>query len=448
MEDSRNAIGQRQLPWLILSKTGVLSNDEANTLEHLGKLVLKEDYEQISKEVNSYASICLSLLTKVTRDDTIKYLLNLILELLSHCKEFQEALFELRTTVDDDELPYQPFLNYLHNNDEEIKLLAIYNLAILYLIDSDNKSDKQDGLLKLCDSLFSDLIMSTNLNLQHISIQVLSELLTVRNYREIFWVRNNKYIPPLIHLLKNKRSPLQVQYLTLLSLWLLSFNKTIVNSLPLQHNGLIKILITISKDSIKEKIVRLSVAILLNLVECKPVIKMLLLNDSLPVVKNLNNRKWADEELVADLAKLLDILNDNYEKLTSFDEYLLELDSGVMTWSPPHKSKEFWNNYSGRFKQDNYKLFKQLISLMNKIIDDSNSENSNLTADQVQNNNKVLAVICNDIYQIISNVPEALPVLNSIDNSKAKIMGLMTAKDSNLRYEALKTTQILVAHAI
>lgn len=240
----------------------------------------------------------------------------------------------------------------------------------------------------------------------------------------------------------------------MLSLWLLSFNERISFELPINYNSLIKILINISKDSIKEKIVRLAVAILLNFIngnnyqnERVKIIKILLLNDSLPIIKNLNDRKWADEELIEDLGNILEILNENFEKLTSFDEYLIELDSGSLSWSPPHRSKEFWTNYAYKFKEKNYKLFKQLISLLNKIITE-NSNNKNLTDDQEKNLNKVLSVICNDICQIITYVPEALPILSKLDNTKAKIMGLMTSKDVNLRYEALKTTQALVAHSI
>lgn len=436
----------------MLIKTGLLTNDEASRLEFLGKSVSSKHFDKIVPEIDLYTTTALSLLSKITRDDIIKYLLNLILDLLHNSKEFQDTLLDLNQV--DPSLPYQPFLNHLNSNDEEIKLLVISNLSTLYLIKPLDSNSNKDGLLKLFDVLFSDLINSSNLNLQNISIQILSELLSIKDYRAVFWLKNNKFIPPLINLLKNKKSSLQVQYLTLLSLWLLSFNERISFELPINYNSLIKILINISKDSIKEKIVRLAVAILLNFIngnnyqnERVKIIKILLLNDSLPIIKNLNDRKWADEELIEDLGNILEILNENFEKLTSFDEYLIELDSGSLSWSPPHRSKEFWTNYAYKFKEKNYKLFKQLISLLNKIITE-NSNNKNLTDDQEKNLNKVLSVICNDICQIITYVPEALPILSKLDNTKAKIMGLMTSKDVNLRYEALKTTQALVAHSI
>ncbi|GMM37893.1 H(+)-transporting V1 sector ATPase subunit H [Saccharomycopsis crataegensis] len=452
LDDSRNAIRQRVIPWFALIKSGLLTNDEANRLEFLGRVTTEKDFGKIIPEIDLYTTTAFSLLSKITRDDIIKYLLNLILDLMTNLKEFQESLLSLNDV--DTSLPYQTFLNHLNSNDEDIKLLVINNLAVLYLLKPITTNENKDGLLKLFDVLFSELINSSNLNLQNISVQVLSELLTIKNHRNIFWLKNNKFIPPLINLLKNKKSSLQVQYLTLLSLWLLSFNDKISTELPMNYNNLIKILVNISKDSIKEKIVRLSISILVNFIngngyeqERIKVIKILLLNDSLSIIKNLNDRKWADQELIEDLAKMLEILNENYEKLTSFDEYLLELDSGVMTWSPPHRSKEFWSNYASKFKDQNYKLFKQLIALLNKIITE-NTNNKNLTNDQEKNLNKILSVICNDICQIITYVPEALAVLSKLDDSKAKIMELMTSKDVNLRYEALKTTQVLVAHAI
>lgn len=451
LDDLRNAVRQRVVPWLVLVKSGLLTNDEASRLEFLGKAVASQDWSSIIPELDLYTETAFSLLGKILRDDVINYLLNLILDLLCALPEFQESVLKL--ALIDAALPHQPLLSHLNLSNEESKLLVVYNLSVLYLL-LPVKDLQTEGLSRLFEVLFADLVNLSNTNLQNILVQFLSELLTVKGHRVVFWEKNRKFIPPLINLLKNKKSLLQVQYLTLLSLWLLSFNERISVELPLVHNNLVKILVGIAKDSIKEKIVRLAVLILLNFVggaghasERVKIVKLLLLNDGLPIIKNLNNRKWADAELIEDLAKILEILNDNYEKLTSFDEYLLELDSGVLTWSPPHRLKEFWENYGYKFKEHNYKLFKELIALMNKILVDTH-ENSNITDNQERTYNKILAVICNDICQIITYVPEALYVLNKADGSKAKIMGLMSSKDVNLRYEALKTTQALVAHAI
>lgn len=445
MDDSRNAIRQRLIPWDGFVRSGLLSSDEASRLSELGKYVGNKNYDQIEENIDLYTTTALNVLSKITRDDIIKYLLNLIIELLHNLDGFKDTLLKLKSV--DASLPFQLFLVHLNSSDEEIKLLSVYNLVVLY---KDNQGGKE-GILKLYNILLNDLINSSNANLQSIAIQCLAELLASKHHRTLFWVNHTKYVPYLVNLLSNKKSSLQVQYLTLLSLWLLSFNSDISYELALNYQGLIKLLINIAKDSIKEKIVRLAVSILLNFIRRNEIrrlkiIKIVLLNDGLPIINNLNDRKWADEELISDLSSIQEILNENFEKLTSFDEYLIELDSGNLSWSPPHRSKEFWMNYNYKFKENNYRIFKQLINLLNKIL--ASSANENLTAEQEKNNNKVLSVICNDICQIITYIPESLVILNKTGNAKSKIMELMTSKDVNLRYEALKTTQVLVSHSI
>lgn len=72
----------------------------------------------------------------------------------------------------------------------------------------------------------------------------------------------------------------------------------------------------------------------------------------LPFVTSLQSRKWSDEEVVEDLEYLKTELSTRLENLTTYDEYVSELESGHLVWSPPHESEEFWKENGMRIGQE------------------------------------------------------------------------------------------------
>ena len=187
---------------------------------------------------------------------------------------------------------------------------------------------------------------------------------------------NFKPINSLIEKLAKTPIPLiTASYNVLLVVWVLSYTAPINRSLIHNFPQLVGNLLSIAKDSIKLKIVRVAVAILKNFVDITissqeqfKVIKVLLFSDALNTVNTLKERKFAsngsDEELSNDLNYLYDNLQEIVtQKLTSFDEYLTELENPkLISWaSPTHKSTEFWLENSGKFKDSNYKLVKRIL---------------------------------------------------------------------------------------
>ncbi|ODV61526.1 H(+)-transporting V1 sector ATPase subunit H [Ascoidea rubescens DSM 1968] len=545
LDDICQSIKQRPVYWERLIRANIVSEEDATRMKILEKQSTDEKISAVLSDLDLYSTTILNLLSVSNRPDILKYLLILILELITKVPNVQFLNNLLDLNKIDNNLPFDPFLKNLKNlstfnNDKDsIQLLSVYNLSLIFLQystvigNTDNQAKEKhfsfnnDSLISLFDHLNS-LVQSSNSNYRTIAVQCISELLSIKSYRSVFWSKNSHYIPSLISLLtpysKKKlfssslsnptpqsnsqsqspnlsssdhsnqpqsnpssasptpsptpslsasnpsvsssstlifRNDLQTQYKALLSLWLLSFNPSYAVDLVLNNKNLLKTLITISNDSIKEKIVRLSISILLNFINTtndlnnnytnKPLIakkkkitKILLLNDSLPIITNLNQRKWSDEELIDDLNNLLEILNNSYQNLTTFDEYIIELDSMEFNWSPPHKNKEFWINYINNFKLNDWKLFKRLMNLFNSTL--SNLIIYNNDSEKLKTLNKTLAVICNDISNVINLLPESMVILNNL-GSKQKIMSLMNSSDINLRYEALKTTQVLVAHS-
>ena len=50
--------------------------------------------------------------------------------------------------------------------------------------------------------------------------------------------------------------------------------------------------------------------------------------------------------------------------MSSYDEYMNEVKTGRLEWSPVHTSEKFWRENSEKLNERNYELLKMLISLL------------------------------------------------------------------------------------
>jgi len=78
----------------------------------------------------------------------------------------------------------------------------------------------------------------------------------------------------------------------------------------------------------------------------------------LPYVRSLATRKLSDEELVEDVQFLKEELGEKFESLTTYDEYVSELKSGHLSWSPVHDSDSFWKENVIKLNDKDYEQVK------------------------------------------------------------------------------------------
>lgn len=392
---------------------------------------------------------------KLNKEDVVKNVLALTSDLLEKSnKEDSSNLISsfLATSKLDGALPYLAFLKHLQSKDDIIKILSAYNLTILLVNSKEDKLDQE-----IIISVFETLSSFTETNYQIVSIQLLQELLIIKKFKLIYeknnFNENFKFLSNLIGLASKSPNSisLQLSYNTLLVTWILSFSASTNYKIIHNYPELIGNLLILSKDSIKLKIVRNSIAILRNFIEIRQgnsnekfkIIKILLFHDALSTINILKERKFAsngsDEELSSDLAFLFDELNDVVtNKLSSFEEYLTELENpNLISWSSPtHKSTQFWAENSGKFKDSNWKLLKKILEILD-------SKNTTIP---------IKIILLSDLQNLIKNLGQDL--INFIRTEKSShykllIMGFLenNTKDNELKYEALKTVQLLVGHA-
>lgn len=419
MDESHNNIRQRPIPWEGYIRANILSVEDGTMIKALEKLSSEKKLTVIKKSEDKYSSVFIKLLDSISRDDVRKYLLCSLADLVEEDKEFGQVVLK-----NNEGNLWQVFLKCLDTDNEVQLTLTIKNIVLFLILTPKSETAVVSTLI---DTIDKKLASKNDLNLQEFSIQAYVLLFKHnKTYRQLF-DKNPAYSNTLITILKGSSSNLQLQYTTLLVVWLLSF--TIV---PIPLNDLVPLFFDIIKVSVKEKIVRISISTLVNLSDRNSrVLEIMLVNDGLTLINTLNDRKWSDEELIEDLSTLKTRLNDLEAKLSTIDHYLLEINSNNLSWSPVHESEFFWTENKDAFKDKDWSLLKKLTSLL--LNNENDADESN-------------AIILNDIYNIINQLPESIIVLTKIPGVKLKIMELMQSSNSKVKFNALKTTQVFISN--
>lgn len=141
------------------------------------------------------------------------------------------------------------------------------------------------------------------------------------------------------------------------------------------------------------------------------------------LLENLNSRHLTDTDLLEDLEALKVMLDEYTKTKTTFDEYVAEVNSGHLRWSPPHRSTVFWaENARKILDYQNGEIAKKLAEIMSQPWD---------------NDKQVLAIACNDIGCLVKEVPEKRYQLERV-GLKTRVMELMQSEDENVRWESLR----------
>eukprot|EP01113_Clastostelium_recurvatum_P038042 TRINITY_DN562_c0_g1_i2.p2 TRINITY_DN562_c0_g1~~TRINITY_DN562_c0_g1_i2.p2 ORF type:complete len:220 (+),score=78.70 TRINITY_DN562_c0_g1_i2:823-1482(+) len=180
----------------------------------------------------------------------------------------------------------------------------------------------------------------------------------------------------------------------------------------------------------KEKIVRLCLSTLRNLLD-KPRNNEQMIDAGLMRMLNiLSNKKWGDEDIIDDLKTLNESLAKNIVVMSSFDTYKKEILSGRLEWSPVHKSDRFWRENNGKLEDNDY----QLLLMLKDILTSGGAGNP-------QN----LAIACFDLGEFARYHPRGRVVLQRLD-IKMEIMRLMTHENPEVKKEALYAIQKMMVH--
>ena len=223
----------------------------------------------------------------------------------------------------------------------------------------------------------------------------------------------------------------QVQYQVMTCLWLFSFMDDLGADLQRTY-GVAEMVVNLLKSTMKEKVVRVCLALLRNMMtKARSAVVTPLIGLKVPqVIDNLVQRKWSDDEVKDDLTWLQSELQSIIQQLSTWDEYLSEVKSGKLEWSPPHLNESFWKQFASRASDKE----GELIKLLNLILNTSSDAPS-------------LAIACHDLTKLLKYNPTTTKKWVRMTGAKVRVMELMGSEDQDVKYHALVCTQAYMQHA-
>lgn len=389
----------------------------------------------------SYVRVFVRVLRDIFKEDTVEYVLALIDEMLA-ANPKRARLFHDSALADED--TYEPFLRLLWKGNWFIQEKSCKILALIVSVRPKSQNgtvsngeasngkkslttidDVLIGLVKwLCEQLKKP---SHPIRGVPTAINCLATLLKEPVVRSSFVQADGvKLLVPLISPASTQQS-IQLLYETCLCIWLLSYYEPAIEYLATSRT--LPRLIDVVKSSTKEKVVRVVVLTLKNLMS-KGTLGAQMVDLQLPqVVQSLKAQAWSDEDLLEALNSLEEGLKDNIKKLSSFDKYKQEVLLGHLDWSPMHKDPIFWRENITNFEESDFQILRVLIT----ILDTSNDPRS-------------LAVACFDLSQFIQIHPAGRIIVTDL-KAKERVMKLMNHENAEVTKNALLCIQRLLLGA-
>lgn len=421
LQQQAGEIRSRTINWASYMQSQMISNEDYECIRSLDTSKAAYLQSNPAQAVKTF----LNLLAHVSKDSTIQYILVMIDDMLQEDRTRVEIFHEYAAKRK--ECVWGPFLNLLNRQDGFIVNMSSRILAKLACWGRElmPSSDLNFYLQFLKDQL----TVHSNEYIQSVG-RCLQMMLRIDEYRFAFVSVDG--ISTLISILSS-RVNFQVQYQLIFCLWVLTFNPLLATKM--NKFSVIPILADILNDCAKEKVTRIILAVFRNLIE-KPQDSQVAKEHCIAMVQCkvlkqlsiLEQRRFDDEDITADVEFLAEKLHNSVQDLSSFDEYATELRSARLEWSPVHKSAKFWRENAQRLNEKNYELLRILVHLL-----------------ETSRDTIILSVACYDIGEYVRHYPRGKHVLEQL-NGKQMVMQLLGHDDPNVRYEALLAVQKLMVH--
>ncbi|KAI1387094.1 ARM repeat-containing protein [Hypoxylon trugodes] len=453
----QNNIRQRPIPWDGAARAGTITEAQLAKIRAVDKVKREQRKQVVESDLDGYRILFVGepgtpgvLESARNRSDVVQYILVLLSDLLEGVPGLAKALVK-------DSDPYQHFLPLLlarsNNSEDPIPLLTSTVLATL-MANSRDESQAAEHALPLVLSYLCGLVKTSNdAGLQDIAVTEYSSLLYGQSSRQLFWKQRSETVAPLVDILRKAAGVgsessaslwsgnattrsggfeglsggvgLQLLYHVLLVLWQLSFEAEDIGDDLNDEYDIILLYTQLLRLSPKEKTTRLLLSTLSNLLEANPstLLPTAVLARLPALLQNVSGRHLTDPDLQEDLERLKETLEEYQKTKTTFDEYVAEVQSGHLRWSPPHRHQVFWTENARKILEfENGEIPRKLADIMKK---------------PWENDKAVLAIACNDVGSLVKEVPEKRYQLEKL-GLKTRIMELMQDSDENVRWESLR----------
>ncbi|KAF9598005.1 hypothetical protein IFM89_023577 [Coptis chinensis] len=425
---------KREIPWETYMSTKLIDGTCLQLLRRYDNKSESYRVALLDEDGAAYVRVFVKILRDIFKEETVEYVLALIDEMLTANPKRARLFHEI------DEDIYEPFLRLLWKDnwfiqERSCKILSLIVSARPKAKDRNSvngEASHSNNKLTTVDDVLSGLVgwICSQLNKPShptrgipTAISCLATLLKEPKVRSLFVKADGvKMLVPLILPASNQQS-IQLLYETCLSIWLLSYYEPAIEYLATSRT--LPRLVEVVKGSTKEKVVRVVVLTLKNLLP-KGTFGAQMVDVGLPqIIQNLKAQAWTDEDLLEALNQLEEVMRDNVKKLSSFDKYKQEVLLGHLDWSPIHKDPNFWRENISNFEENDFQILRVLVTIL-----------------ETSTEPRVLAVACYDLSQFIQYHPAGRIIATDL-KVKERVMQLMNHENVEVTKNALLCIQRL-----
>ncbi|KAL8122207.1 hypothetical protein AgCh_018814 [Apium graveolens] len=378
-ELTTDQILKRDIPWETYMSTKLISGTGLQLIKRYDKKPQNSKAQLLDKDGPAYVRVFVTILQEIFKEDTVEYVLALIDEMLAE-NPARARLFHDKSVGS---AAYEPFLRLLWKGswfiqEKSCNILTLIISARLKAQDaaimngeaSDSKkklNTVEEVLRGLVDWICAELKQPSHPSCSiPTAMSCLAKLLKEPYVRSSFVQADGvKLLVPLISPASTQQS-MQLLYETCLCIWLLSFYEPAIDYLATSRS--LQRLIEVVKGSTKEKVVRVIVLTLKNLLSKGTFGAQMVDLGLLQVVQNLKAQAWSDEDLLEALNQLDEGLKEKIKKLSSFDKYKQEVLLGQLDWSPMHKDSIFWRDNITNFEENDFQVVLVHLLHLNNFI--------------------------------------------------------------------------------
>ncbi|XP_052305581.1 V-type proton ATPase subunit H isoform X2 [Populus trichocarpa] len=361
---------KRDIPWETYMVTKLISGTDLQLLRRYDNRPESYRAQLLDDDGPAYVQVFVTILIDIFKEETVEYVLALIDEMLT-ANPKRARLFHDKSLANDGS--YEPFFRLLWKGnwfiqEKSCKILALIVSARPKTQDdllSNGEASNSKSKITCVDDVLKGLVEWFCAQLKKPSnpsrsiptaISCLATLLKEPVVRSLFVQGDGvKLLIPLICPASTQQS-IQLLYETCLCVWLLSYYEPAIKYLATSRS--LPRLVDVVKSSTKEKVVRVVVLTLRNLLS-KGTFGAQMVDLGLPqIVQNLKAQAWSDEDLLEALNQIEEGVKDNIKKLSSFDKYKQEVLLGHLDWSPMHKNPAFWCENFTNFEENDFQEIK------------------------------------------------------------------------------------------
>uniref|UniRef100_A0A0R0KZD7 V-type proton ATPase subunit H n=1 Tax=Glycine max TaxID=3847 RepID=A0A0R0KZD7_SOYBN len=424
---------RRDIPWETYMSTKLISGTSLQLLRRYDHRPESHRAQLLDDDGPSYVRVFVRVLRDIFKEDTVEYVLALIDEMLA-ANPKRARLFHDSALADEDTYELLWKGNWFIQ-EKSCKILALVvsvrpknqNGVVSNGEASNGKKpfttidDVLIGLVKwLCEQLKKP---SHPIRGVPTAINCLATLLKEPVVRSSFVQADGvKLLVPLISPASTQQS-IQLLYETCLCIWLLSYYEPAIEYLATSRT--LPRLIDVVRSSTKEKVVRVVVLTLKNLMSKGTLGAQMVDLQLAQVVLSLKAQAWSDEDLLEALNSLEEGLKDNIKRLSSFDMYKQEVLLGHLDWSPMHKDPIFWRENINNFEENDFQILRVLLTILDTSSDP-----------------RTLAVACYDLSQFIQHHSAGRIIVSDL-KAKERVMKLMNHENVEVTKNALLCIQRL-----